>query len=260
MTSRQRPREAPSAPAPAPELVERLAQEARAKLRSAASEKMAAEMQRTYGENVRCLGVATPQVHQIGMDLVRQMRTGGLALAIEVADPLWRSGLLEEGLIGAQVVGAMGRHIGGSDFERFEAWTATLTNRATADALALQLVSRAVAAKPSLVNKLRVWAQSPRPEYRRAAVMSFVPMVREGRFLTDAFSVVEQVMMDSDPDVQEGAGLMLMEATRLQGDRVFEFLVPWQGKSSRQLLTNAAAKLSPAQRSEVLGGQDPGVS
>ena len=253
MTSRHRPREMPSAPAPAPELVEQLLQDVRTKLRAAANEKIAAEMRREYGERAQCFGISTVQVHHIGLDMVRRMRTGGLGLAMEVADPLWRSGILEEGLVAAQIVGVMGRHIGGGNFERFELWADALTNRATADALALQLVSRAVAGKPSLVNRLRDWTQSPRSEYRRAAVMAFVPLVREGRFLTDAFSVLERVMTDSDPQVQEAAGLVLMEASRLQADRVFEFLRPWQDKSSRQLMSRASAKLSATQQSQLLG-------
>ena len=258
MNSRQRHRDVPPAPAPDPELVRRLLLAVRTKLRSAASERIAAQMQRTYGEKVQCLGISAAQVHHIGLDMVRQMRTGGLALSLEVADPLWRSGVLEEGLAGAQIVGAMGRHIGGGDFERFEQWAGALTNRATADALALQLVSRAVAARPSLVNRLRDWTQSSRPELRRTAVMSFVPLVREGRFLTDAFSVIERVMQDLDPQVQEGAGIVLMEASRLQADRIFGFLQQWQGKSPAQLLTRAAAKLSASQRSQLLGAAPSG--
>jgi len=186
------------------------------------------------------------------MEMVRQMRTGGLALALEVAEPLWRSGMLEEGLVAAQVVGAMGRYIGGEQFEPFERWAATLTAAATADGLATQLIARTLTARPSLVNRLREWTHSPNPFLRRAAVMSFVPMVREGRFLTDALSVIAQVMTDEDPQVQEGAGLVLMEASRLQEGRVLEFLRPWKGKSPRRLLARAAQKLTAAQRAEVL--------
>jgi 3-methyladenine DNA glycosylase AlkD len=242
----------PNPPAPAQELVERLVGEARRRLRAAANEKSASMWRRTYGEQVRCLGVDSSQTHHIGLELVRQMRTGGLALALEVADPLWRSGILEEGLVAAQVVGAMGRHIGGNDFERFEVWAGTLTNQVNADGLATNLVSKALAAKPSLVNKLKVWVESTHPERRRAAVMSFAPLVREGRFLTDAFSVVERVMADSEIQVQEGAGLMLREATRLQPERVMEFIRAWADKSPRRLLAKAAEKLSDSQRSEVL--------
>ena len=252
MTNRQRA--APPGPAPSAEVVAKLVEDVRQKLRAAANEKAAAEIKRTYGEEVPCLGVPSSQVSQIGLEKVRQMRTGGLALSLEVADPLWRSGVLEEGLVATQVVNAMGRHIGGGDFGRFETWAGFLTNAANADGLALHLVSRALAAKPSLVNRLREWAKSPNAIRRRAAIVSFVPLVREGRFLTDALSVVGEVMADSDPRVQEGAGLMLMEASRLQADRVVEFIRPWQGKSPRQLLAKAATKLSDSHRAAVLGG------
>ena len=252
MTNRQRA--TPAGPAPPVEVVERLVADVRQKLRAAANEKTAREIKRIYGEAVPCLGVASSQTSQIGLEKVRQMRTGGLALALEVADPLWRSGVLEEGLVATQIVNSMGRHIGGGDFDRFETWAGFLTNAANADGLALHLVSRALAAKPSLVNRLGEWAKSTNAIRRRAAIVSFVPLVREGRFLTDALSVVGEVMADPDPQVQDGAGLMLMEASRLQADRVVEFIRPWQGKSPRQLLAKAATKLSASHRAAIFGG------
>ena len=252
MTNRQRT--APAGPAPSTEVIERLVESVRQRLRAAANERAATEIKRTYGEDVPCLGVASAQLSQIGLEKVRQMRTGGLPLSLAVADPLWRSGVLEEGLVATQIVNAMGRHIGGGDFDRFETWAGFLTNTANADGLALHLVSRALAAKPSLVNRLREWVKSPNAVRRRAAIVSFVPLVREGRFLTDALSVVEEVMADQDPQVQEGAGLMLMEASRLQADRVVEFIRLWHRKSPRQLLVKATTKLSASQREAALGG------
>ena len=248
MTNRPQAAAAP----PDPQAVDRLVQEVRRRLTTSANEKTAAEHRRAYGEGVPCYGVKTSQVHHIGLDMVRRMRTGGLVLALEVADPLWRSGNLEEGLVGTQVMGAMGRHIGGGEFERFEAWAEALTNQANADGLALHLVSRSLAARPSLVNRLKEWAQSSSVERRRAAVMAFVPMVREGRFLTDALSVLELVMEDAALGVQDGAGQMLLEASRMQADRVAEFLRLWKDKSPRKLLSKATEKLSADLRSELL--------
>ena len=83
--------------------------------------------------------------------------------------------------------------------------------------------------------------------------MAFVPLVREGRFITDALSVAEQLMEDRDEAVQEGVGTLLREATRLQMDRVLEFLDKWKAKSPRTILRLAATKLSPDQRLALLG-------
>ena len=254
MTQRHQQARPAAAPAPDAELVKRLVREVQERLRRAATERAAAEAKRSYGTDVPCYGVTPAEVQNIGMHMIRQMRTGGLSLAMEVTEPLWLSGVLEEGQVAAQIVGAMKRHIGGDQFERFAKWAGALTNSANVDGLAMHAVCYALAAKPSLVKVMREWVASSNPHYRRAAVVSFVPMVREGRFLTDAFSVVEQVMTDEDPQVQEGAGLLLREASRLQQERVNEFLQLWKDKSPRQLLARATEKLSPTQRSEVLGG------
>ena len=255
MKPRKRAQMTPEAPLPTTEEMEPLVQAVRTKLKSFGSAKMVAEFKRKYGEGISCYGVPTAQVYQVGLDLVRRMRTGGLSLAMGVADPLWRTGNLEEGLVAAQLVGAMGRHIGGGNFERFEEWAGMLTNWATADALALQMVSRSLAAKPSLVNRLKGWAGAGSPGLRRAAVMTFVPLVRDGRFLTDAFTVLEGVMLDQDPQVEEAVAFMLVEASRLQPDRVYEFLEGWQSKLGMGILRKASMKLSNDQRNRLLSGQ-----
>ncbi len=212
------------------------------------------EIRRSHGAEVVCYGVNPSRVHQIGMDLVRQTRTGGLALAMELADPLWRSSNLEESMVATQILGAQGRHISGVNFERFDQWAGTATTRIAADGIGLQLVSKAMAAKPSLAARLLEWAKSPHKERRRAAVMAFAPLVREGRFLSDALLVVEQIMLDDDLNVQDAASHVLFEASRMQGERVFEFLKQWRGKAPRDLLDKAAQKLPEAQRGELLNG------
>ena len=155
--------------------------------------------------------------------------------------------------MGAQIVGALARLITGDDFQRIEPWGDTLTAPQTADALGSNCLSPALAAKPSLVKTMREWARSSNPSKRRAAVSAFGPLVREGRFMTDALEVAEVVMRDDSEEVQRGVGTMLMEATRLKADRVVEFLVEWKEESPRLILQTAATKLQPGQRSEVLG-------
>jgi 3-methyladenine DNA glycosylase AlkD len=172
---------------------------------------------------------------------------------MEVADPLLRSGELEEGMVGNQIVGAMVRHIGGNEFDRFDDWVGALTSEINTDGLASHLISRAVAGKPSLVKRLLEWTTSPSPWRRRAAVLAFSPMIREGRFITDAFSVAEKLLNDPEETVQRGVGMLFIEASRLQADRVFEFLEPHKGDCAKLVLSTASQKLSQAQRSALLG-------
>lgn len=253
---RQRgPRKAQPAPeqrAPSP-LAAPLVDEVRTRLAAAANDATARETRQVLGARVPCYGAPPSQVHAIALDIVRRTRTGGLALALDIGDPLWRSGNLEEGMVAAEVVNAQARHIGGGDFERFESWLGAVTNVVNADGLAQHLVSRAVAAKPSLVNQLKEWAKSPERLRRRAAVVPFGPLVREGRFLTDALSVAELVMTDTEPDVQNGVGALLVEASRTRGDRVAEFLSAWKSRTAPEVLRLGVSKLTPDQRATVLG-------
>ena len=98
---------------------------------------------------------------------------------------------------------------------------------------------------------MREWARSENPYKRRTAIASFNPLVREGRFLTDALEVAEILMSDNDIDVQRGVGVMLLEATRLQPDRVITFLASWKDSLSSTIQSIATSKLRPDQKNQL---------
>ena len=229
------------------------ADDVRRRLRHAGRKDAAERIRKEAGRDVPCYGVPAADVHRIGLDLVRKLRSPGLPTTLAVADVLFRSGNVEEGLVGAQIVGALARLITGGDFERIEPWGDTLTAPQTADALGASCLSPSLAAKPSLVKTMRAWARSENPSKRRAAIAAFGPLAREGRFTTDALETAEILMEDSSEEAQRGVGAMLMEASRLNGDRVADFLAEWKDRSPRLLLETAASRLQPAQRDRALG-------
>lgn len=252
MTSRRYQRPSPSPP-PDAAVVDGAVAEVRRRLQAAARRNVAEQIRKEAGRDVPCYGVRPSEVHKIGLDSLRKLRSSGLPTTIAIADPLFKSGNVEEALVGAQIVGALARLITGADFERIAPWGDNLTTAQAADALGASCLCPSLAAKPSLVKTMREWARSSNPSRRRAAVSAFGPLVREGRFMTDALEVAEIVMEDPDEEVQRGVGAMLLEATRLQSDRVIEFLERWKDRSPRLILQVASAKLQPAQRGRVLG-------
>ena len=251
MTNRRQ--QPPQQPEPDTEAIERAVGELRRRLKQAASPREAEGLRRSLGADVPVYGLKAADSHRIGLELGRRLRSAPPALSMDIADALFTTGNLEEGLVGAQLLGAMARHIGGGDFARFDKWAGALTNAQTADGLAMSGIAKALAAKPSLAAQLVVWAKSTTVWRRRAAVSSFIPLVREGRFLTDALTVAEVVMTDAHEEVQRGVGTLLLEASRLQSSRVVEFLQTWKGKAPRLVLQIAATKLAPQDRSAVLG-------
>ncbi len=255
MENRRRHQPQPSGPVPLDvdwQAVGAIVDEIRARLSKAGGKDQSDALKRAYGDGVPCYGIKPADLHNIGMDYVRRLRSPGYAASVAVAEDLFKTGNLEEGLIGAQLIGANARHIGGSDFERFHQWAAHLTNPQTADALGTMCISRSMSGKPSIALRLLEWAKSgPKPK-RIAAVSSFSPLVREGRFMTDALTVAEPLMTDEDEDVQNAVGMMLMEMTRLQAPRVVEFLGPWKGKAPKIIIHLAATKLTGEDRAAVL--------
>ena len=161
-------------------------------------------------------------------------------------------GNIEEGVIAKIILSSQARLIGGDDFVLFEVWVKHLTNSLNTDALSSHIVSRSLAGKPSLVKNLTIWAKDQSKWLRRAASMSFVPLVREGRFVTDALSVSDVLIEDSDYFVQQGVGNLLMEMTRLNSDRVVEFLLERKDRANPLVLRIASTKLKPEQRTQIL--------
>lgn len=251
MTNRRNTRTTP-APPPDPAVVDNAIVELRRRLKQAGRNDVATRIRKAAGRDVPCYGIESTGVHRIGLDLVRRLRASGLPTTLAIADPLFRTGNVEEGLVAAQIVGALARLITGGDFEHIEPWGETLTISQTADALGTSCLSPALAAKPSLVKTMREWTRSSNAAKRRAAVSAFGPLVREGRFMTDALELAELLMQDTDEEVQRGVGAMLLEATRVRADRVVEFLQEWKGRCPQLILQIAATKLQPNQRSQIL--------
>ena len=252
----QDPRPSTAAPAVDEATQQRAAQlvdEVRSRLRSVGKSQVAAQLHREYGEEAPCYGVPLQQANRFGQDLMRHVRGAGLPLAMAIADPLFLSGNMEEGIVADVVVTAQARHIGTSEFERFAAWVDCLTNAPNTDDVSAHMIARSLSGKPSLVATLAKWARTGGRWQRRAAVMAFTPLVREGRFITDALEVAQLLMEDEDAAVQAGVGTLLMETTRLKADRVVEFLIPWKGRSPDAIIRLAATKLQPQQRVAVLG-------
>ncbi|MBL76175.1 MAG: hypothetical protein CL763_04555 [Chloroflexi bacterium] len=225
--------------------------EIRRKLRESRSKENAAQLRKLIKSDVDLYGVNHTDTHKIGLDCVRKLRSDGLAQTLHIADQLYQSHKHEEALIGAQLVGALSRLITASDFEKVSHWVDHVFSPQTADSLAISCYSACLAAKPSLVKTMREWARSENPYKRRTAIASFNPLVREGRFLTDALEVAEILMSDNDIDVQRGVGVMLLEATRLQPDRVITFLASWKDSLSSTIQSIATSKLRPDQKNQL---------
>ena len=174
-------------------------------MKQAAKPAVADAHARSYGPDAPVYGLTVADANRLGQDAMRRVRGAGLPLALAIAEPLFTSGNLEEGVAAAVIVGAQARNLGAEHFERFDAWANALTNEVNADGLSA-LASRCLSGRPSLVNTLKEWAASDNRFRRRAALTAFIPLVREGRFLSDALGVADLLLADGGRDGAERAG------------------------------------------------------
>ena len=182
------------------EQAEPIINELRKKLAPMARPEIAKRIRDSFGNDVPCYGIEFSQVNRLAQDTMRRVRSSGLPLAMAIADPLFKSGNIEEGVIANIILSSQARLIGGDDFVLFEVWVKHLTNSLN----------------------------------------------------TDALCVSDVLIEDSDYFVQQGVGNLLMEMTRLNSDRVVEFLLERKDRANPLVLRIASTKLKPEQRTQIL--------
>jgi len=216
--------------------------EIRAEIQKRASPENAEKLKRFFKEPVESRGLTTAQVQEVAKLAYPKVK-GDLPLALEVAQALVESRVLEEASIGFRLLRRMTRRFHPRLFDVFDGWVDHLTNWATTDGLSCWLIAETVRLDPQLVERLLLWTASENRWRRRAAAVSLVPIARKGGMLEEAFAVAERLMADGDEMVQKGVGWLLKEASKEHQAEVREFLLHWRDRTAALVLRYASEKL-----------------
>lgn len=216
--------------------------EIRAEILKRASTENAERTRRFFKEPVECYGLKSAQTKEV-VKLTYPKLKGNLLLALEVAQTLLESRVLEEASVGIRLLRKMTRRFTPELFNVFDGWVDHLTNWANTDGLSSWLISETVRLDPQLVGRLLLWTASENRWRRRAAAVSLVPIARRGDMLNEAFAVAERLMTDGDEMVQKGVGWLLKEASRKHPDEVRVFLLRWRDRAPALVLRYASEKL-----------------
>jgi 3-methyladenine DNA glycosylase AlkD len=105
---------------------------------------------------------------------------------------------------------------------------------------------------PDRADETGTWAHSKNRWVQRGAAVSFIPLVREGRQLDQAFAVADALLTTEDDLVQKAYGWLLKEATRHFQPQVFDFIMQRKGNMPRTALRYAIEKMPPAMKQQAM--------
>ncbi len=245
-----------------------LVREVRAHLEAHGSREHAAGVQWFFKEEVRSYGWYTADLRAYGRTLHRAL-SGDPPVLLDVADRLFGGRTLEEKALAVVMLEPSVRPartrpgttprglpqrfvIDVAELDRFDAWLDRVASWADHDALAMVIIGPLLVAHPAQVRRVLSWAASRNRWRRRAAAVSLIPGIRQGRFVREATRVTRLLLTDDDDMVQKGLGWLLREWGKARPSEVMPLLLDIRSRAPRLVLRTACERLSHEVRRLIL--------
>jgi len=208
------------------------------------SEEVRKSGSRFFKEEVRLHGVKAPRVEKMAKAIFRDIRKEGKGRVFSYCEELLSSGYLEEGFVACHWSYALHGAYAPDDFFVFEGWVDRyVTNWAVCDTLCNHTVGAFLERYPTYVARLLNWARSENRWVRRASAVSLIIPVRKGKFLAEAFSIADSLLLDPEDMVQKGNGWLLKVASQTHQAEVFDFVMNRKARMPRTALRYAIEKM-----------------
>ncbi len=234
--------------------IENTAPRLKRRLREAADPEFRRSQQRFFKEPARTLGLRAAEVRRLAAEAAREYRDAGLDVddLLEIADPLWESGIVEARVLAVLILSKFRRLLGRRHWGHFDGWVDSLSNWGETDCLCCELLAHLIDFEPPLVDRLRAWARSRNRWRRRAAAVTLVRHARRGDHHDAAFAICDRLAEDRDDTVEKAVGWLLKEASRTQPQKVADYLLENIDRLSRTTVRYACEKLPARLRSRVM--------
>ena len=123
------------------------------------------------------------------------------------------------------------------------------------DGIATYLVGVVLGGNKRAFAYLKRWSKSENFWMKRAALISQIPLLREGRGDKQLlFKLAEGMIDEREFFIRKAIGWTLREMSKASPDEAFEFLMHVKGRASGLTLREGSKRLSETQRKRVLGG------
>jgi len=232
-----------------------LLKDIRSRLKAAADPKFEAGLRWFFKEPVKPYGVRTPVLRELARLAYAQVKHWPVAERDRFVTELWKSGMLEEGVIVSHLYRRFAKLCGDREFAMFERWVDRyVRNWAHCDGVSTWLIAASIANRPGLADRLAAWTKSKNRWKRRSAAVSLIQEAKQGRNTETIFHICDLLLADADDMVRKGVGWLLKETYPKRPREVLQFLDSWRPKAPRLTLRLAAEKMTAKDRQWVLKG------
>ncbi len=230
-----------------------LLKDIRSQLKAAADPKFEVGLRWFFKEPVKPYGVRTPLLRELARLAYAQVKHWPGAERDRFVTELWKSGMLEEGVIVSHLYRRFAKTCGEREFAMFERWIDRyVRNWSHCDGVSTWLIAASIANRPGLADRLAAWTKSKNRWKRRSAAVSLIQEAKQGRNIETICHICDLLLADADDMVRKGVGWLLKETYPKRPREVLQFLDPWRAKAPRLTLRLAAEKMTATDRQWLL--------
>ncbi|MEM9867934.1 MAG: DNA alkylation repair protein [Bacteroidota bacterium] len=216
----------------------------RGALKNRIDENVQANGQKFSKEKLKCYGVRTAVVRNIGKTFFKRINSRSKSEIYDLCEELWRSGYLEESIIACNWSHYLQNQFEPADFILFQKWISDyVRNWVSCDAFCNHTMGGFIEMYPDSVKKLKDFTKSENRWMRRAASVSLIVPARKGKFLKDILEISDLLLSDKDDLVQKGYGWMLKVTSQSHQQEVFHYIMKNKSVMPRTALRYASQKM-----------------
>jgi len=216
----------------------------RKELKERSSEKRQRSAQRFFKENIKCYGLSSSDNTKISKENYQYIKGFKKKEVFDICEVLFKSGYLEEFMIGADWVQKRNREFVKSDFLLFEKWVNNyIDNWAKCDVFCNHTVGTFIEMFPDYLKKLMIWGKSKNKWVRRASAVSLIIPARKGLFFKDIIKICDTLLLDQEDMVQKGYGWLLKVAADKRQKEVLAYVIKNKSVMPRTSLRYAIEKM-----------------
>jgi len=228
-------------------------QEIRGELQKNADEKYRQSIQRFFKEEIKLLGVRTPQIRKISQKYFSAIKDRPKQEIFSLCEKLLQAGFGEERGIAFDWAYRLRKKFEKKDFSLFESWLKKyVTNWGACDSFCCGALGYFIYQFPEYFPKVKKWAVSKNRWVRRASAVVFIFSIDKKKSLAPVFEIADILLLDKDDMVQKGYGWMLKVASNHEPKKVFEYVMRHKKEMPRTALRYAIEKLSPDLRKQAM--------
>lgn len=216
-------------------------------------EKTKANAQRFFKEQVKVYGVKTAICTKIANQFWPEVKVLKKAEIFQVCENLLASDYCEEAYIVSSWLPRISNQFESNDWIMFNGWIEKyINNWAKCDSFCNHTIGDFLMKFPEFITRLKEWTLSDNRWIKRAAAVSLIIPARNGYFLTEIFTICDQLLIDKDDLVQKGYGWLLKVTGEIYQKEVFTYVLQNKEKMPRTALRYAIEKMPEEMRKEAM--------